>query len=485
MAIQIFPFDAVFTSESVTMPPQNLYFAYGSNLNFDDFKSRGFPDPGTWLARPTRAWLPDTELVFHYASTSRSGGALDIRAAPGRVTPGVVFEVRDDGWTHLDHKEGAPARYERVERVALTEGGEALEVTTYQVREAARAGRFVPPTSAYLAVVRGGLQRFDHDTSMLEAAAEDRPCVPLDAVFVYGTLLRGECRRAVIDAYPSARTLPARARGRLFDLGAYPGMVPAPIDRGAWVHGELVRCTSIEALLEELDGIEGFNGYGTPDSLFERRLVTVTIDGTQPQMAWTYILGATNPAGPPVPSGDWRSHRRQRDVPGYRIRKARPDEYERLRQIEEAAGALFHQVGLGAIVDGDATSVEDFALCAAEGLLWVAVDAADEAVGFAFVEMVGGQPHLDELDVDPEHGRRGIGARLVHAVVEWADAAGYDGVTLTTFRDVPWNQPFYERLDFVALGADELTPELRDLVALEERRGLPAELRVVMLRRCG
>ena len=40
----------------------------------------------------------------------------------------------------------------------------------------------------------------------------------------------------------------------------------------------------------------------------------------------------------------------------------------------------------------------------------------------------------------------------------WARSHGYGAVTLTTYRDVPWNAPFYERLGFSVL--DELTPEL-------------------------
>jgi GNAT superfamily N-acetyltransferase len=42
----------------------------------------------------------------------------------------------------------------------------------------------------------------------------------------------------------------------------------------------------------------------------------------------------------------------------------------------------------------------------------------------------------------------GIGRRLVAAVCEWASRRGWSRVTLTTFRDVPWNMPFYTRHGF-------------------------------------
>ncbi|WP_370039331.1 GNAT family N-acetyltransferase, partial [Nocardioides sp.] len=57
--------------------------------------------------------------------------------------------------------------------------------------------------------------------------------------------------------------------------------------------------------------------------------------------------------------------------------------------------------------------------------------------------------HLEQLSVRlPEHGRRGVGTALVHAACEEARWAGHDSLTLCTYRDVPWNGPFYRRLGF-------------------------------------
>lgn len=167
-------------------------------------------------------------------------------------------------------------------------------------------------------------------------------------------------------------------------------------------------------------------------------------------------------------------------VAPYRIRKARPADLALLPTVEAEAGKLFAGIGLGGITEGDATSLEDFTECQEAGLLWVAVDGDDVPVGFAYVEIVGGQPHLDELDVHPDHGRRGIGAALVRAVIDWTRSKGYAGLTLTTFREVPWNMPFYAQLGFRVLAGAELTLELRALVDAETRRGLPPEQRVVM-----
>jgi hypothetical protein len=52
---------------------------------------------------------------------------------------------------------------------------------------------------------------------------------------------------------------------------------------------------------------------------------------------------------------------------------------------------------------------------------------------------------------------------LVNAVCDWATAEGLPAVTLTTFRDVAWNGPFYAKLGFRELV--DLSP---GLVAMRE-----------------
>jgi len=117
------------------------------------------------------------------------------------------------------------------------------------------------------------------------------------------------------------------------------------------------------------------------------------------------------------------------------------------------------------------------------GRLWVAVDKSDGPVGFAFVRELDGVAHLEELDVLPEHGGRGLGSALLDAVNAWA-IGRYAAITLATFRDVPWNAPFYARRGFREIPADELSPGLRDLVTIERSRGLRTDLRVMMRRDC-
>ena len=134
-----------------------------------------------------------------------------------------------------------------------------------------------------------------------------------------------------------------------------------------------------------------------------------------------------------------------------RIRPAQPDEFARLREIEFKADKLFETIGIGPFVNDEAENH----LGQAELVLVV----NDPPEGFVCVELVDGIPHIWQLAVDPDHGRQGLGRALVEATCDWARSAKFDAITLTTYRDVPWNRPFYESLGFVVSGA--LTPELR------------------------
>lgn len=117
-----------------------------------------------------------------------------------------------------------------------------------------------------------------------------------------------------------------------------------------------------------------------------------------------------------------------------------------------------------------------------DGRLWVAL-ADDVAVGFAHVELIEREAaHLEEIDVVPAHGRRGLGTALVLRVCDWAARQGYASVSLTTFRDVPWNMPFYARLGFEVVPRERCSAALRAVVDDETRRGLDPARRVVMRR---
>jgi GNAT superfamily N-acetyltransferase len=165
----------------------------------------------------------------------------------------------------------------------------------------------------------------------------------------------------------------------------------------------------------------------------------------------------------------------------YEIAASRPGDLPLLPAIELAAATLLAGHAPASVL-AETTSLADLEEARQRGQLWVALSAG-VPVGFAHVEVIEpGIAHLEEIDVHPEHGRRGLGRRLVIAVCRWAATNGYSWVTLTTFRDVRWNMPFYERLGFEEIPPTELSPALLSVIEDETRRGLHPRRRVAMRR---
>lgn len=109
-----------------------------------------------------------------------------------------------------------------------------------------------------------------------------------DLLFVYGTLRRGS-------RHPSARLLAENAdwlgladfRGRLFDLGAYPGAAPSP-DPAHRVLGDLYRLNAPATLLPLLDRYEEFGKAFPEPNEFIRSLQPVRFKGCALK-AWIYL----------------------------------------------------------------------------------------------------------------------------------------------------------------------------------------------------
>jgi predicted GNAT superfamily acetyltransferase len=86
------------------------------------------------------------------------------------------------------------------------------------------------------------------------------------------------------------------------------------------------------------------------------------------------------------------------------------------------------------------------------------------------------------VSVVPSHQGAGFGRALIDRVAAWAAAAGLPALTLTTFRDVPWNAPLYRHLGFRDLDEAEIGPELAAVLDHEASLGLDPALRTCMRR---
>jgi GNAT superfamily N-acetyltransferase len=170
------------------------------------------------------------------------------------------------------------------------------------------------------------------------------------------------------------------------------------------------------------------------------------------------------------------------DAPaGYAIRTRLPTDDAALVRVENAANRLLAAHGYPDLAEHGIPDVGYLRRMIGGGDVFVAVAPDGAPAGFAVAQPQGGRLHLRELSVDPAHGRQGLGAALVRAVIERARSLGLAGVSLTTFRTVPFNAPFYARLGFRESDdknlAQTLLREVPDGVDLSERVAMVLDFR--------
>lgn len=168
------------------------------------------------------------------------------------------------------------------------------------------------------------------------------------------------------------------------------------------------------------------------------------------------------------------------DASAWTVRPARPGDLPHLPGIERAAGLPFREIGMDVVADDAPPTVEELAAFQQDGRAWVVPDDADVPVGYLIVGVVDGCAHVEQVSVDPRYARRGLGRRLLAVAQQWARAHGHPAMTLTSFAEVPWNAPYYERLGWQVLAEGELTPGLARVREQEAARGLDRWPRVVM-----
>jgi GNAT superfamily N-acetyltransferase len=152
------------------------------------------------------------------------------------------------------------------------------------------------------------------------------------------------------------------------------------------------------------------------------------------------------------------------------IRQATAEDARSLAALEREADSAFTTSGFGS--PPPSSSGHD-----AAAAIFV---TGEPPAGFAAVTVVDGIAHLEQVSVLPLFTRRGLGSALVAAACKWSAMQGFLAITLITYRDVPWNAPFYARHGFVETA---LTPGLAALRASEQARGLDElGIRVAMRR---
>ncbi len=144
---------------------------------------------------------------------------------------------------------------------------------------------------------------------------------------------------------------------------------------------------------------------------------------------------------------------------GITITGAEASDVPALVMIDRAASTLFESTGLidsAALDDTVPANVLEQALDA--GHVFVARQNNGQPVGFTLTSQRDGSLYLDQVSVHPDFGQRGIGRALVLRILNDAEDRRLPDVTLSTFRDLPWNGPFYASLGFKEIPRSKLSP---------------------------
>jgi GNAT superfamily N-acetyltransferase len=170
----------------------------------------------------------------------------------------------------------------------------------------------------------------------------------------------------------------------------------------------------------------------------------------------------------------------------YQVCGAAHEEIPDLVRIDRAAGLLFASTGLIPQAELGAHVPEDVLGAAlTAGHLHTVRDCKGRLAGFALTSVRRSALYLDQISVHPDHGRKGIGAALLARVIAEAKERGLKPVLLSTFRDPPWNAPFYKRRGFRILPRRRYETWMLQIEEAQAERGLDVSKRCFMIYKPG
>lgn len=288
---------------------ETLYFAYGSNLNKEDWNKRTSMAFDDAFEKIGIAWLPDYCLAFTRYACTRGGGVLDVIKSSGCVAAGVLFAVKSEGaWEELNRKEGVGSGCYKSEEVeVLLPNGTRRRAVTYVVAQSrddkGKPFFHQPSKEGYLDIVREGLRAHGLPEEELDRAARNEAPLPLSSFFCYGTLRRGECRYCHMESFGITEECTGTIAGTIFDRGYYPALVVPGLDSDRVV-GELITVEDGKTAIGELDHIEGYKPDGEY-SLYLRAVTIVKLENGRLRTGWVYVFNDTCDPSTRIVSGDW------------------------------------------------------------------------------------------------------------------------------------------------------------------------------------
>ncbi len=161
------------------------------------------------------------------------------------------------------------------------------------------------------------------------------------------------------------------------------------------------------------------------------------------------------------------------------IRRASAADIPLMQSLERDAAQAFRTVGYDFCADGPVRTEEELMRGLNDGAVLIA-EVDGEAAGFVLLWNIDGHAHLTEVSVAERFQKRGVGRALIDEGENWARGAGHVVMTLTTFRDVPWNAPFYRALGYEGFSPSGVERGLAAVQEEEAQSGYAAKPRIAM-----
>jgi GNAT superfamily N-acetyltransferase len=152
----------------------------------------------------------------------------------------------------------------------------------------------------------------------------------------------------------------------------------------------------------------------------------------------------------------------------FTIRPATHGDIPQLVLIELAGNELFTPTGLIPPEQmDDHVSIEWHQDAIEAGMSFVVTNTDDFPVGFTLTSLREPDLYLDEIAVHPDYARQGLGSALLGHCLERAKDLRVRSVSLSTFRNVPWNGPFYKQFGFRELPQKKWTGWMHQINAVQ------------------
>jgi gamma-glutamylcyclotransferase len=145
-----------------------LYFAYGSNMNWNQIKERCQSAGFVCIAR-----MPGFRFDFTRKSNDRGCGVMDIVKDENGHVWGVVFQIDEYDLGQLNKSEGyQPGRtknaYQRLEKIVYQNGEDEKPITVFTYEVAKKAPDTIPPNKKYMGLILEGARNWNLPEDYIE-----------------------------------------------------------------------------------------------------------------------------------------------------------------------------------------------------------------------------------------------------------------------------------------------------------------------------